>query len=109
MPLAATHFSAWSTLKLYQRVHSADGPRANRYFCGSCGCSVAMSYPATGAWAEPNTLWLSAAFFPDADAQGFGNAVLIQPSAPIPAPALALALALTWVRARARARALSPV
>ena len=77
VPLAATHFSAWSTLKLYQRVHSADGPRANRYFCGCCGCSVAMSYPATGAWAEPNTLWLSAAFFPDSDTQGFGNAVLI--------------------------------
>jgi hypothetical protein len=77
VPLAATHFSAWSTLKLYQRVHGAEGPRANRYFCGGCGCSVAMNYPATGEWAEPNTLWLSAAFFPDSDAEGFGNAMHI--------------------------------
>jgi hypothetical protein len=36
-----------------------------------------MNYPATGEWAEPNTLWLSAAFFPDSDTEGFGNAMHI--------------------------------
>ena len=53
-------------------------PRANRFFCGECGCSVAMSYPATGQWPEPNTLWLSAAFFPD-DPQEFGDVVHMYP------------------------------
>ena len=43
-------------------------PRANRYFCSKCGCSVAMTYPATGRWPEPHSLWLSAAFLGDDDA-----------------------------------------
>ena len=37
-----------------------------------------MSYPATGQWPEPNTLWLSAAFFPD-DPQKFGDVVHMYP------------------------------
>ena len=66
VPLVATHFSAWSTLKLHRRNVDGSSPRANRYFCSDCGCSVAMNYPASGKWPEPNTLWLSAAFLGDA-------------------------------------------
>ena len=45
-----------------QDINESRSPRANRYFCSKCGCSVAMTYPATGRWPEPHSLWLSAAF-----------------------------------------------
>ena len=73
VPLFATHFSEWSTLKLYRRQRvEGNSPMANRYFCSECGCSVAMNYPASGRWPEPNTLWLSAAFLGD-DAFNLGT------------------------------------
>ena len=71
VPLAATYFSQWQTLSVYQRSSlecESRSPRANRYFCSKCGCSVAMTYPATGRWPEPHSLWLSAAFLGDEDA-----------------------------------------
>ena len=71
VPLAATYFSQWETLSVYQRSSQeceSRSPRANRYFCSKCGCSVAMTYPATGRWPEPHSLWLSAAFLGDDDA-----------------------------------------
>lgn len=78
VPLSATHFTKWSTLKVHQRRIDGSSERANRYFCSECGCSVAMNYPATGRWPEPNTLWLSAAFMGDERTE-FGDAIHMYP------------------------------
>ena len=77
VPLVATHFAAWSSLKVHQRQTDSQ-TRANRFFCSECGCTVAMNYPANGRWPEPNTLWLSAAFLGD-DPQQFGEVIHMYP------------------------------
>ena len=69
VPLASTHFVGWDSLRVWRRGSGGNdngaSPRADRFFCSGCGCSVSMTYPASGRWPEPNTLWLSAAFLGD--------------------------------------------
>ncbi|CAE7369127.1 gefF [Symbiodinium natans] len=57
-PLSRTVLNVSSPLSVF-RVNPAS---ADRYFCGGCGCSVAMMYHLNSVWPEAHTVWLARHF-----------------------------------------------
>ncbi|CAE7268540.1 gefF, partial [Symbiodinium pilosum] len=57
-PLARTVLTISSPLRVFRLTDEG----ANRYFCGGCGCSVAMLYHLKSVWPEAHTVWLSKHF-----------------------------------------------
>lgn len=59
--LNSTFFTNWSELRYFRRAVTDGELAAARWFCGRCGCSIAMSYDGQSGWPEKNTIWLSVA------------------------------------------------
>lgn len=77
--LSSTFFTNWSELRCFRRTVADGELAALRWFCGRCGCSVAMSYDEQSGWPEKNTIWLSVALLQSVDMPSSGDAAYEEP------------------------------
>jgi len=77
--LNSTFFANWSELRCFRRAVTDGELAAARWFCGRCGCSIAMSYDGQSGWPEKHTIWLSVALLQSIDACWSEGSALEEP------------------------------